>query len=188
MRASRLAFLILAGSAVVGLSACNSIRSAVGATKVTPDEFRVVSIAPLTVPPDYALRPPTPGEPRPQELDPSSTAREILLGDREGIVRSGSEMALVGAAGADDADPLARYVIDDEFGDIAHKDESFANRVMFWRKDDASTQAATTRQTAEGQQTIDASTEAARLQALTGGREAITITPRRSGGFKLPGL
>ncbi|NBB64623.1 DUF3035 domain-containing protein, partial [Pseudomonas sp. ODNR1LW] len=95
---------------------------------------------------------------------------------------------LVAQAGAEQADPLARYVVDDEFGDIAHKDESFANRVMFWRKDDAATQAPTVRQTADGQQTIDASTEAARLQALTGGQQAITIQPRRSGGFKLPGL
>ena len=78
--------------------------------------------------------------------------------------------------------------MDDEFGDLAHKDESFANRLMFWRKNDPSTQTATVRQTAEGQKTIDAATEAERLQALTGGRQAITIQPRRSGGFKLPGL
>ena len=95
---------------------------------------------------------------------------------------------LVAQAGAEQADPLARYVIDDEFGDIAHKEESFADRVLFWRKDDPSTQAPTTRQTAEGQSTIDAASEAARLQALTGGQQAITITPRRDGGFKLPGL
>ena len=80
MRSSRVAVLLLAGTALVGLSACNTIRNSLGANKVVPDEFRVVSIAPLTVPPDYSLRPPTPGEPRPQELDPSSSAREALLG------------------------------------------------------------------------------------------------------------
>jgi hypothetical protein len=36
--------------------------------------------------------------------------------------------------------------------------------------------------------TIDPASEAARLQALTGGQQGIAITPRRSGGFKLPGL
>jgi hypothetical protein len=184
MRASRVAILILAGTAVAGLSACNSIRSAVGASKVTPDEFRVVSIAPLTVPPDYALRPPTPGEPRPQELDPSSTAREILLGAREGVTRSASEQALVDAAGADSADPLARYVIDDEFGDLAHKDENWAQRLMFWRSDDPSTQGPTT--TGGGDLVIDAAREQERLAALTGG-QAIVIQ-RDSGGIKLPGL
>lgn len=183
MRASRVAFLILAGSAAMGLSACNTIRGAVGVNKVTPDEFRVVSIAPLTVPPDYSLRPPTPGEPRPQELDPTSTAREALLGARDSVTRSAAEQAMVSAAGADDADPLARYVVDDEFGDLAHKEESFAQRLMFWRSDDPSSQAATT---TAGNLVIDPAREQERLQALTGG-QAIVIQ-RQDSGFKLPGL
>ena len=188
MRIRSVAALTLAASAALAVSACGSLKQGIGLTKVVPDEFVTVSTAPLSVPPEYGLRPPAPGQPRPQELAPESAARQILLGQRQAVTRTPGEQVLVAQAGADQADPLARYVIDDEFGDIAHKDESFANRVMFWRKDDASTQAATTRQTAEGQQTIDASTEAARLQALTGGRQAIAITPRRSGGFKLPGL
>ncbi len=188
MRIRSVAALTLAASAALAVSACGSLKQGIGLTKVVPDEFVTVSTAPLSVPPEYGLRPPAPGQPRPQELAPESAARQILLGQRQAVTRTPGEQVLVAQAGADQADPLARYVIDDEFGDIAHKDEGFANRVMFWRKDDASTQAATTRQTAEGQQTIDASTEAARLQALTGGRQAITITPRRSGGFKLPGL
>jgi hypothetical protein len=183
MRGSRVAVLILAGTALVGLSACNTLRGAAGMTRVTPDEFRVVSIAPLTVPPDYALRPPTPGEPRPQELDPSSTAREILLGAREGAVRSSAEQSLVDAAGADQADPLARFVIDDEFGDLAHKDESWAQRLMFWRSGDPASQTAST---TAGNLVIDPAREQERLQALTGG-QAIVIQ-REGEGFKLPGL
>ena len=58
---------------------------------------------------------------------------------------------------------------------------------MFWRKNDSASQAATTRQTADGAVTIDAASEAARAQALTGG-QPITIVPRRNSGFKLPGL
>jgi len=188
MRIRSVAVLTLAASAALAVSACGSIKQGIGLTKVVPDEFVTVSTAPLSVPPEYGLRPPAPGQPRPQELAPESAARQILLGQRQAVTRTPGEQVLVAQAGADQADPLARYVVDDEFGDIAHKDESFANRVMFWRKDDASTQAATVRQTADGQQTIDASTEAARLQALTGGQQAITIQPRRSSGFKLPGL
>lgn len=188
MRIRSVAVLTLAASAALAVSACGSLKQGVGLTKVVPDEFVTVSTAPLSVPPEYGLRPPAPGQPRPQELAPESAARQILLGQRQAITRTPGEQVLVAQAGADQADPLARYVVDDEFGDIAHKDESFANRLMFWRKDDASTQAPTVRQTAEGQTTIDAATEAARLQALTGGQQAITIAPRRSGGFKLPGL
>ena len=187
MRIRSVAVLTLAAS-TLALGACGTPRDRAGLGRVTPDEFLTVASAPLTVPPEYGLRPPAPGQPRPQELAPESAARQILLGQRQAITRTPGEQVLVAQAGAEQADPLARYVIDDEFGDIAHKEESFADRVLFWRKDDPSTQAPTTRQTAEGQSTIDAASEAARLQALTGGQQAITITPRRDGGFKLPGL
>ena len=182
------AIVSLVAVSTLALGACGSIRQGVGLARVVPDEFVTVSTAPLSVPPEYGLRPPSPGEPRPQELAPESAARQILLGQRQAITRTPGEQALGNAAGADRADPLARYVVDDEFGDIAHQEQSFADRVLFWRRDDASTQAPTVSQTAAGAVTIDAQTEAARLQALTGGREGVLIAPRRSTGFKLPGL
>ena len=188
MRLRRVAILSIFAVSALSLTACGSLRQGVGLTKVVPDEFVTVSTAPLTVPPEYGLRPPAPGQPRPQELAPESAARQILLGQRQSITRTPGEQALITAAGADRADPLARYVIDDEFGDLTHKEESFADRVMFWRRDDSATQAPTVSQTAEGAVTIDAATEAARLQALTGGTAGIAIQPRRSSGFKLPGL
>jgi len=187
MRLTRTAVLTLAASALV-LGGCNTLRDSVGLTKVTPDEFLTVSTAPLTVPPEYGLRPPAPGQPRPQELAPESAARQILLGQRQAVTRSPGEQILVAQAGGDRADPLARYVIDDEFGDLAHKEEGWANRILFWRRDDAASQAPTTSQTSAGVATIDAASEYERLQALTGGRTGIVIAPRRDTGFKLPGL
>ena len=184
---TRLLTVSIVAVSAVALTACGGLRQSIGLTKVVPDEFLTVASAPLTVPPEFGLRPPAPGQPRPQELAPESAARQILLGQRQAVTRSAGETALVTAAGADRADPLARYVVDDEFGDLAHKEESFANRILFWRRDDSASQAPTVTQTAEGAVTIDATTEAARLQALTGSQSAILIQPRR-GGFKLPGL
>ena len=66
--------------AAVGTAGCSAAGKALGVNKVTPDEFRVVARAPLVVPPDYSLRPPAPGEPRPQELQPESQARAAMLG------------------------------------------------------------------------------------------------------------
>lgn len=187
MRLRTTAVLTLAAS-TLALGACGGLRQNIGLTKVTPDEFLTVSTAPLTVPPEYGLRPPAPGQPRPQELAPESAARQILLGQRQAVTRSPGEQVLVAQAGGDRADPLARYVVDDEFGDLAHKEEGWANRLMFWRREDPATQAATTTQTADGAVTIDAASEYARVQALTGGRAGISIAPRRDTGFKLPGL
>ena len=176
----------VAASALV-LTGCNTIRQGVGLERVTPDEFRVVSMAPLTVPPEYGLRPPAPGQPRPAELAPESAARQILLGQRQAVTRSAGEESLVAAAGAGQADPLARYVVDDEFGDLAHKEQGWANRLMFWRRDDAASQAATQVRTTDGVTTIDEASEAERLRALTGGREVV-IQRGGSRGIKLPGL
>src|SRR5471030_800548 len=105
--------------AAAGLAGCDTASKAFGLAKVTPDEFRIVTKAPLTLPPDYSLRPPAPGEPRPQELQPESAARQAIEGQREADVRSDGEKLFVAKAGADRADPLVRYVVDDEFGNLA---------------------------------------------------------------------
>ncbi|MGV9008482.1 DUF3035 domain-containing protein [Brevundimonas sp.] len=186
MRLRTLTILTVATS-TLALGACSTLSRSVGLAKVTPDEFLTVSTAPLTVPPEYGLRPPAPGQPRPQELAPESAARQILLGQRQAVTRSAGEQILVAQAGGDRADPLARYVVDDEFGDLAHKEEGWANRLMFWRREDPASQAATTTQTAEGAVVIDPATEYARYQALIG-NTGISIAPRRDSGFKLPGL
>ena len=47
--------------AVLSLSACGGTKEKLGLTKKAPDEFAVVRRAPLSMPPDYTLRPPTPG-------------------------------------------------------------------------------------------------------------------------------
>jgi hypothetical protein len=172
--------------AAAGLAGCTSTRQALGMTKVTPDEFRIVTKAPLVVPPDYALRPPAPGEPRPQELQPESAARTAMLGQREALVRSDGEKLLVAKAGAEKADPLIRYVVDDEFGDVSHKEKSFADTVMFWRSSKApvvNTAAVADNVPAP----VDAAEEQARIAKLTGGK-SVVIQREGSRKNKLPGL
>ena len=173
--------------AAAGLAGCDTASKAFGLAKVTPDEFRVVTKAPLTLPPDYSLRPPAPGEPRPQELQPESAARQALLGQRAGDVRSDGERIFVTHAGADHADPLVRYVVDDEFGNLAHKDKSFADYVMFWKKGEPATPPATQVADQDQSQPLDPAVEEKRLQALTGGK-TIIIARQGSSKVKLPGL
>ncbi|OXE37125.1 MAG: beta-barrel assembly machine subunit BamF [Phenylobacterium zucineum] len=169
-----------------GLAGCASTQEALGMSKVVPDEFRVVSKAPLVVPPDYALRPPAPGEPRPQELQPESAARTALLGQRQAEDRSGGETLLVTKAGADKADPLIRFVVDDENGDIAHKDKSFSDKVMFWKKGTA-TPVISASAGDNVPAPIDPAVEAAKIKALIGDKPVI-IAREKSSRLKLPGL
>ena len=54
------------------------MRRIVGMDRVGPDEFAVESRAPLTIPPEFELRPPQPGAPRPQEGTAADKARKVI--------------------------------------------------------------------------------------------------------------
>jgi hypothetical protein len=109
------------------------------------------------------------------------------LGAREGEARDDGEKLLVAKAGADKADPLIRYVVDDEFGDVAHKEKSFADRVMFWRGD--KTAKPSTAAPADGADPIDPAAEADRIAKLTGGKTVIIAREgQKKPLLKLPGL
>ena len=121
------------------LSACSGFKNA-------PDEFAVVRSAPLTLPPDYQLRPPQPGAARPNVARLQEQAEEVLLeegrarraaGDAAAPAASPGEAALIERAGAADVDPNIRHVIDREFGAFASEDEGFFESLLFWQPDEA---------------------------------------------------
>ena len=62
-------------------------------------------------------------------------------------------------------------VHDDEFGDVAHKEKSFADRVMFWRADKSATPAPVA--VGSDATPIDPAAEAERISKLTGGKTVI---------------
>lgn len=166
--------------ALLGATACTSgVRQALGAERTTPDEFRVVTIAPLTVPPEYNLIPPRPGELRAEDMFQDQQARRALFGDLSGSDATDAEILFAARAGAADADPNVRAIIDGESAALVRKNEGFANQVLFWRDDEQLVE--------RGGQPIDPETERARIEAVTGGGE-VEIEQRRNLRPKLPGL
>jgi hypothetical protein len=151
----------LAVALVPALAGCSSLRNTFGAERGGPDEFMVVRHAPLTLPPDYNLRPPQPGVPRPQEPAPTTEARSLILGTQSGLVvgqalgdvgldRSSGESALLQEAGAGRADPSIRETLNQEAG-LAGADRSFLDSLIFWKQADTG-------------EVVDPAGEAARLK------------------------
>jgi len=66
-----------------------------------PDEFAVARQAPLVIPPDYALVPPQPGAPRPQDTAASTQAMQALFGGP--AQRSATERLTLEQAGGNGA-------------------------------------------------------------------------------------
>lgn len=175
---------ILAAVATLALSGCTDARRALGFEKSAPDEFQVVERAPLSMPPDFSLRPPSPGAVRPQEGNTRDQARAALLGNPRGPLtqitapgRSTGDVSLLKKAGADMAQPGIRVLVNKETQSIAEENKSFTDKLVFWRKPDAP---------GTGEQ-LDANKEAQRLrenQALgrsVGDGETPRIARRRKG-------
>jgi len=69
---------------LVLLGGCGEeMRKSLGLGKNAPDEFQVVRRAPLSLPPDFQLRPPRPGATRPQEGSTTDQARSAVLGQSD---------------------------------------------------------------------------------------------------------
>lgn len=66
------------------LAACEQgeVQSALGMDRNAPDEFVVYSRPPLSVPPEFDLKPPRPGEESPNIVTTEDQARELLLGTK----------------------------------------------------------------------------------------------------------
>ena len=126
------------------LGGCEQSREAFGLNKSAPDEFAVVTRAPLAIPPDFALRPPTPGAQRPQEASTRNEARQILLrggrngaqGGPSGNDLSRGEVALLGRAGTENADPSIRERVSRDSSVLAEGDKGFIKRLIFWQEDE----------------------------------------------------
>tara|TARA_B100001750_G_C15489686_1_gene590491 strand:- start:159 stop:632 length:474 start_codon:yes stop_codon:yes gene_type:complete len=120
-------------SAVLVLSACsNETKENLGLVNTAPDEFAVVTRAPLSVPPDYALRPPMPGASRPMEMSTQQQARKTVFGESD--VAPGGAYAdnsgFLNKVGVQDADPNIRRVVDTE---EAKDTRTTAERLLFMK-------------------------------------------------------
>jgi hypothetical protein len=133
-----LGLLVLAGlaGAAFGLSGCAGFSRAIGTAKTIPDEFEVVTKAPLIIPPDFSLRPPAPGEARGPQTEGELIAQRAMLGENQAFTpgMSPGERALVAAAGATHADPLIRQVVDQDYANLISRGDDFAERLIFWDK------------------------------------------------------
>lgn len=130
--------------AALAVGACDTFSKQSG-----PDEFAVVTRAPLSMPPDFGLRPPRRGAHRPNEISPREEARDKLHsnlggGDLLRLKRSGKrtadrksgltkgETALLGRANAKDVDPSIRHLVERESGRVK-EDKSLVDTLVFWR-------------------------------------------------------
>jgi Protein of unknown function (DUF3035) len=140
---------------LLALSACGgntNYARTFGLSRDAPDEFTVTTRAPLSMPPEFALRPPTPGEDRPQELSQRQQAADTLV-PSAALTNGGGPMSPGQEAILQQAGPAAPANIRGQVDQaaIAAASPTLTERLMFWK----STQPGTV---------VDPSKETQRLQ------------------------
>jgi hypothetical protein len=129
--------LILLCGILVLLGGCSDkLTRTFGLTRDAPDEYTVTTRAPLSMPPDYNLRPPRPGAPRPQEQSERQQAEEALvpqlaLGAPQGTTSPG-QAALLQESGPAAPSDIRRKV--DQDARLGANDDSIIDKVLYWRK------------------------------------------------------
>ncbi len=133
------ALRLMLPAAAVLLTGCGdtgSLTRTFGLTRDTPDEFTVVTRAPLSMPPDFSLRPPEPGAARPQDISDRTLAESALVPDVAlGGVPAGvspGQAALVRDAGGGAPADIRQRV--DQEARLADSDDSFIDKLLYWRK------------------------------------------------------
>ena len=158
----------------------SSLTRTFGLTRDAPDEFTVVTRAPLSMPPDYTLRPPRPGAPRPQDQSDRSQAEAALvpdsaLGLRQAGITPGQTALLRDAGGGAPSDTRQRV---DQEAARRGNDDGFVDRLLYWRGPDSQ------------RAVVDAPAEARRLRdnAALGQAPVTGTTPmiqdRKTGWFQ----
>ena len=127
------------------LTGCEETKRAFGKTKEAPDEFAVYKRAPLSLPPDFDLRPPAPGAQRPQTINPRNRARLALgipaeksrvagnFGSKENTNLSKGERALLVLTGADKANPEIRKLVEAKSLYLFETNKAFTDKILFWQ-------------------------------------------------------
>lgn len=136
--------LVAAGLLVGG---CEGVKQDLGiGVKRPPDEFAVFARAPLSMPPDYGLRPPTPGAPT-ESMAARESAKDLLVsqGTTSGATTpaaaatslaspdfSPGTTELLDRTGGLTAQSAIREQVNRETTVLADADQSFLERMMFW--------------------------------------------------------
>lgn len=132
----------LLGLALVALAltGCTDVRRSIGLDRTSPDEFTVVSRAPLTMPPSLARLPePRPGAARPQDATSAAVAAASVFGgsSRATAATAGhtaGESALIAQAGAKSGiEPGIRNKVDQETTQLVVADKGWIDSLLFWQ-------------------------------------------------------
>ena len=122
------------------LTGCGEVRSMLGQNKQSPDEFAVLSQAPLSIPPNFTLRAPEPGAKRPKKTSKRSNIKRIVVKSEAAnamnpspiIGGASGEKSLRNLLGTSSAKPDIRRLLNEENKELIYTDQRLINKLLKW--------------------------------------------------------
>ncbi len=160
---------LLATLLVLAVSACSGsdAKRILGMERKSPDEFKVVSLPPLSLPPEYHLVPPRSDERHVRsDLPDKQSARELLTGraapEADTVALARSDQLMLEKAGIQRVLPDIRTMVEDDFvgSDIAEAEREKS----FWEHMKAGTLLFDPDEGAEDREAVNPVSEAERLR------------------------
>lgn len=129
----RLSLVLPLAASVLTMTACSGVKDQLGLNRRSPDEFAVMTRAPLEMPPSMTSLPaPQPGMPRPQEMSPIVSAQTAILGQSATStdLESRAESSLLQKAGATQNNPNIRALVNKESAEGAEDNRPVAKKLL----------------------------------------------------------
>ena len=138
--------ILILSATLLTLTSCQETREAVGLVNTPPDEFAVIDHPPLSMPPDFDLRPPRPGAAPTNSISPSTNAAKALYGEgkmetvqQKGVTSlqmealSPAEKSIITQTESERADPRIRSKLDKEAGQQVVGNRRLLEAITFWK-------------------------------------------------------
>src|SRR5262245_39682815 len=146
MRHNRMTGFAIVAMALALAGCGNAFRESMSLNRTTPDEFQVIAHAPLSMPPDIALRPsasseetPAPTEAQSITINPGATQAPTI----DLNARSPGEAAFLQQVGATGVDPNIREIVEKETAAQVERDREVISQLNFWQTPEPSTEGGT---------------------------------------------
>ncbi len=130
--------LIYAIATSLLLFGCGNTGKILGLEKQAPDEFLVVTNPPLSMPPNFNIRPPKPGQARISSNNSKQQAKLSVFGEtadgKKAIKNSSTgDLIILTKTGALDANFDIRKIVDKESSIMAVEEDGLVDDLLFWQ-------------------------------------------------------
>ena len=120
------------------LAACsgkdNNVAKVIGLEQSKPDEFSISKNVPLTMPPNFSLRPVGDGQTAQRDSRAIRNAKQLFINElQQDSDLSSADIAILSQANAEKAIPNIRDIVDEESTALAKLDAKLVDKILFWR-------------------------------------------------------